>query len=395
MVRSPVPLDGIDEIVSHVQKRFSLRPKVAFAGFGNSGKSSLLNAIYGSEIARVSMRTDETGGPQVAERFGIDFTDTPGVGTSKFSLENVLDLGILAGQHIIIHVLNGASAIAAEDEKLQRVLRGASAKSITVVNKIDLLDDVEQRQFVESACAKLGLGEHEILLVSAKRGTGIPELVRRVTDLLPTALQDAFVAQQRADLKLKEKRIRALIYSKAGVCAAVALAPIPVADILVLTPIQMAMVATIGHFHGVEVTADRATELMGVMGAGVGLREAARQLIKLVPGYGLVVSASIAFAGTVALGEVANQWFLRKMKVDAQDLKELFTRTAAKAKEEYALNGESASGRTEAERVRSRFEALKKRLEAGAISQAEFDDAVAELGERDLGKPDRDSGKQS
>ena len=93
------------------------------------------------------------------------------------------------------------------------------------------------------------------MLVSAKRGTGVDELVQRIADLLPAALQDAFIAQQRADSKLKEKRIRALIYSKASVCAAVALAPIPVADILVLTPIQMAMVATIGYFHGVEVTA--------------------------------------------------------------------------------------------------------------------------------------------
>ena len=383
MVRSPVPLDGIDEIVSHVQKRFASKPKVAFAGFGNSGKSSLLNAIYGSEVSRVSMRTDETAGPLVAERFGIDFTDTPGVGTGKFSLESVLDLGVLSGQHIIVHVLNGASAISKEDEKLQRVVRGASARSITVVNKIDLLDDKERSEFVESACAKLGLREDEILLVSAKRGTGIAELVRRIADLLPTALQDAFIAQQRADLKLKEKRIRALIYSKAGVCAAVALVPIPVADILILTPIQMAMVATIGYFHGVEVTADRATELMGVMGAGVGLREAARQLVKLVPGYGLVVSASIAFAGTVALGETANIWFARRMRVDAQDLKELFARTAAKAKEEYALQEESGSAvpRAAAEEVRARIEALRRKLESGAISQAEFDEAVAEMGE--------------
>src|SRR5258706_13570275 len=119
MVRNPVQLDGIDEIVSRVQRRFAGKPKVAFAGFGNSGKSSLLNAIYGSEVARVSMRTDETTGPQVAERFGIDFTDTPGVGTATFSLENVLELGVLAGQHIIIHVLNGASAVSAEDERLQ------------------------------------------------------------------------------------------------------------------------------------------------------------------------------------------------------------------------------------------------------------------------------------
>ena len=56
---------------------------------------------------------------------------------------------------------------------------------------------------------------------------------------------------------------------------------------------------------------------MGVMGAGVGLREAARQLVKLVPGYGLVVSAGIAFAGTVALGERRTSGS-RRMKVDAK-----------------------------------------------------------------------------
>jgi small GTP-binding protein len=335
MIRSPVPLDGIEEIVAHVQRRFASKARVAFAGFGNCGKSSLLNAIYGSEVARVSMRTDETSTPQTAERFGIDFTDTPGVGTGKFSIDDVLDQGLLTGQHIIVHVLNGASAISAEDEKLQRIVRGASVRSITVVNKIDLLEEDERRQFVESASEKLGLREDELMLVSAKRGTGVVELVNRIAELLPSALQDAFIAQQRADSNLKQKRIRALIYSKAGICAGIALVPIPVADILVLTPIQMAMVATIGYFHGVEVTAERATELMGVMGAGVGLRETARQLIKLVPGYGLVVGAGVAFAGTVALGEAANLWFLRKMKVDAQDLKELFLRTATKAKEEY------------------------------------------------------------
>jgi small GTP-binding protein len=381
MAGSPVSLDGIDEIVARVQKRFATKPKVAFAGFGNSGKSSLLNAIFGADVARVSMQTDETKSAQVAERFGIDFMDPPGVGTSRFSLDDVLDLGVLQGQHIILHVLNGAAAVSAEDEKLARAIRGASTRSIVVINKIDLLDEREKTEFLASAVARLGVAENEVMMVSAKRGTGVPALVQRITDCLPSALQDAFIAAQRADLRLKERRIRALIYSKAGVCAAVALAPIPVADILVLTPIQMAMVATIGYFHGVEVSADRAGELMGVMGTGVGLREAARQLVKLVPGYGLVVSAGIAFAGTVALGETAHLWFSRQMKVDANDLKELFSRVASKAKQEYSLRSEkeSADDRAADERVRSQVEALRGKRAQGAISEAEFDRAMAEI----------------
>jgi GTP-binding protein Era len=380
-MRSPVPLDGIDEIVAYVRKRFATKPKVAFAGFGNSGKSSLLNAIYGSEVARVSMRTDETESAQVAERFGIDFTDTPGVGTAKFSLESVLDTGILDRQHIVVHVLNGVSAISKEDEHLRRALEGSRARSITVVNKVDILDEVERRQYLESVFDRLGLREHDVLLVSAKRGTGIPALVQRITELLPAALQDAFIAQQRADEALKEKRIRTLIYSKAGVCAAIALVPIPVADILVLTPIQMAMVATIGYFRGVEVTAERATELMGVMGAGVGFRGAARQLARLVPGYGMLVSAGIAFAGTVALGETSNVWFKRRMKVEAQDLKELFTRVAKNARIEYGKDRDEPMGeRAElAEAKELRRAELRRELERGAISQVEFDEASAAL----------------
>jgi GTP-binding protein Era len=382
-MRSPVPLDGIDEIVAHVQKRFATKPKVAFAGFGNSGKSSLLNAIYGAEVARVSMRTDETQGPQVAERFGIDFTDTPGIGTAKFSLDGVLDQGVLERQHIVVHVLNAASAISAEDEKLRRVLEGSRVRAVTVVNKIDLLDDEERKQFLESVFDKLGLSEHDVLLVSAKRGTGIPALVQRIAELLPSALQDAFIAAQRADEALKERRIRALIYSKAGVCAALALAPIPIADILVLTPIQMAMVATIGYFHGIEITAERATELLGVMGAGVGLRGAARQLVKLVPGYGLIVGAGIAFAGTVALGETANVWFKRRMKVDAQDLKTLFTTVAQRAKLDYRKTHDddrmNAVGSGPAAAAELRRAELRRELEAGSISQAEFDEANAAL----------------
>ncbi|HEY3593535.1 MAG TPA: DUF697 domain-containing protein, partial [Polyangiaceae bacterium] len=283
-----------------------------------------------------------------------------------------------ANQHIVVHVLNAASAISAEDEKLRRSLLGAKTRSVTVVNKIDLLDADEKRQCLESVYDKLGLRESEVLTVSAKRGTGIVELVQRIAELLPAALQDTFIAQQRADEALKEKRIRALIYSKAGVCAAVALAPIPIADILVLTPIQMAMVATIGYFHGVEVTPERATELMGVMGAGVGLRGAARQLVRLVPGYGMVVGAGIAFAGTVALGESANVWFKRRMKIDGHDLKELFAKVATRAKREYGDRGAITAPDAPAALEMRRAE-LRRELEKGAISQIEFNEASATL----------------
>ncbi|GAK50299.1 GTP-binding protein HSR1-related protein [Candidatus Moduliflexus flocculans] len=187
-------------------------------------------------------------------------------------------------------------------------------------------------------------------------------------------MQNAFIAQQKADFTIKETRIRALIYSKAMICASVAAIPIPIADIVVLTPIQIAMVTTIGYFYGIEITKERVVELMGTLGAGVGLREAARQLVKLIPGYGSFVSASVAFTGTVALGEAANLWFKKKMTIHAEELRAIFQNTANKAKEEYNKEYSARQSQNQHE-----IERLRNDLERGRITKDEFDLNVSQL----------------
>jgi len=364
---------SIQEALSSVRRRFETTPRVAVAGFGNAGKSRLFNAIYGQERAAVSMRTDETREPQTEKRFGIEFTDTPGIGTGRFSLDHVSDTGLLDRQHVVIHVLNGAAAISEEDERLHDLIERSTARRVTVVNKVDLLDADERAEFTESVAERLGLFERDFLFVSAKRGTNVDRLVRQIAAVLPDAMQDAFVAQQHADLELKAMRVRALVYGKAAVCAGVALTPVPVADIVVITPIQMAMVAAIGFFYGVAVTRDRVAALTAVLGAGFGLREAARQLLKLVPGAGPVVSASIAFAGTVALGEAAKLWFEHRMKVPAEELREVFEHTARSARQEYEAH------RTQAEAASTQVAALRRRHEDGDLDDDELASLLADL----------------
>lgn len=370
MTTSPVGDTSIEEALNRVRRRFEMTPKVAVAGFGNAGKSSLFNAIYGEARASVSMRTDETTDTQTETRFGMDFTDTPGIGTGKFSLEKVSQMAVFDRQHIVIHVLNGAAAISKEDEDLHELLELSRARRVTVVNKVDILDDREQAEFASSVAEKLGLFEDDFFFVSAKRSISIERLVRHIADVLPDAMQDAFIGQQRADIQLKEKRVRTLIYSKATICGGVALAPIPVADLAVITPIQVAMVAAIGYFHGIPVTKERAIELIGTLGAGFGLREAARQLVKLIPGAGSIVSAGIAFAGTVALGETANFWFKHQMKVPAEQLREVFKQSAEKARNEYDEHKDAA------EAAASEVEALDRKRKEGLLTDEQFNEMV-------------------
>lgn len=380
MLPSPLSDDSIDDIFEQVRKRFEMKPKIAIAGFGKAGKSSLFNAIYGDTVAKVSMRTDETTETFSCERFGIDFTDTPGIGTGKFSLDKVRQMGVFNRQNVVIHVLNGASAITEEDELLHELIEQSSARRLTVVNKVDILDEDEQHEYAVSMREKLGLLPKDFLFVSAKRKIGISELIQSISAILPDAMRDAFIAQQHADLAMKEARIRAVIYSKALICGATAAVPIPVADILVITPIQVALIVTIGFFYGVDVSKERALELIVTLGAGVGLREAARQLVKLIPGYGQVVSASVAFAGTVALGEAANLWFKQKMRIDAEELQIVFQRTAERARleyEEYTQHQKALEGQVAK---------LRKQRENGTITQEEFERRLAELDEHSSGE---------
>ncbi len=72
------------------------------------------------------------------------------------------------------------------------------------------------------------------------------------------------------------------------------------------------------------------------MGANVGtafvLREGFRALMKVItPGYGSMISGAIAFAGTMAIGAGARQYFLRGGSIE--DAKKAFadTKTSAEA----------------------------------------------------------------
>jgi len=105
-----------------------------------------------------------------------------------------------------------------------------------------------------------------------------------------------------------------LIKSTAAICTAVGAQPIPLADLPILTTLQLVMVSGIMYLSGRERSLRAATEFVGAIGANVGagmlLREGARALLKFFPGWGNVVCGMVAGAGTFAIGRAASAYFL-------------------------------------------------------------------------------------
>ena len=105
-----------------------------------------------------------------------------------------------------------------------------------------------------------------------------------------------------------------LVKSTSAICTAVGAQPIPLADLPILTTLQLVMVSGIMYIAGRERSLRAATEFVGALGVNVGagmvLREGARAVLKFFPGWGNVVCGMVAGAGTYALGKAAIVYFL-------------------------------------------------------------------------------------
>ena len=103
-----------------------------------------------------------------------------------------------------------------------------------------------------------------------------------------------------------DELIRTFAKKNAVISAAVF---VPGVDMPILTLNQVRLVLRIALAYGQEIDRERALELLGVVGAGFGLRTVARQALDLVPVAGWAVKGAVAYAGTKALGEAAVRYF--------------------------------------------------------------------------------------
>ena len=84
---------------------------------------------------------------------------------------------------------------------------------------------------------------------------------------------------------------------------------IPGTDMAVMTLNQLKMVLALAALYEMELTQERALELLGVVGLGFGFRTLAREFLGFLPGPAWVLKGGIGYTGTLALGEAAGRYF--------------------------------------------------------------------------------------
>jgi uncharacterized protein (DUF697 family) len=139
-----------------------------------------------------------------------------------------------------------------------------------------------------------------------------------------------------------------LVKSTTAICAAIGAQPIPLADLPILTALQLMMVSGIMYISGRERSLRAATEFVTALGVNVGagmiLREGARALLKFFPGWGNVVCGAVAGAGTYAIGRSAIVYFLEGLTLKDARRTYLSTRKKRVQPEPRALKQIEAAG---------------------------------------------------
>ena len=122
------------------------------------------------------------------------------------------------------------------------------------------------------------------------------------------------MARIAGDRAVQGEIAQMLVKSTSAICAAIGAQPIPLADLPILTALQLLMVSGIMYISGRERSLRAATEFVGALGVNVGagmiLREGTRALLKFFPGWGNIVCGAVAGAGTYAIGRASIGYFL-------------------------------------------------------------------------------------
>jgi GTP-binding protein Era len=190
---------------------------VAMAGRPNAGKSTLLNQIVGEKVAIVSPRPQTTRrairGVATGEDWQLVVVDLPGVQKPRDALTERMQRRMeseLRDSDAALFVLNGDQEIGPGDRFIGEALKKAGLPTITVLNKLDLLDRARTMRRLEAAAALEVQGE--IFPLSAKTGEGVKSVVSALIELLPES-PFLYPPEDRTDMSL-EVRLAEIVREK-------------------------------------------------------------------------------------------------------------------------------------------------------------------------------------
>lgn len=309
---------------------------LAVFGKTGSGKSTLINAIFGENVAKTGIGTPITKGLNYHKHPGgfLGIYDSEGfeTGTSGNAILAGLEK-IVARQskdpmdqriHAVWYVFRWSDRrFESAQISFVKAIQEMGLPVVMVMSQVPAHMDqgelvihpeaIEFMEYIQSL--KLTRG-NEVYATNALSdpftGTiafGLKELIDATYEVVPEAVSNALTAAQRVDVRRKKDSAAAVIKQAALVASGIGAVPIPIADAALLVPNQISMIARISAIYGLSHSRSRALSIAGgailTGGATQAGRYAVTQALRFVPGgqlAGAAISAAVAGALTRAIG---------------------------------------------------------------------------------------------
>lgn len=309
-------------------------PHIVFLGRTGAGKSSLINALVGTDRQRVGVRPTTHSSATLPWRLdpqSVLLIDTPGFGEAGCA-DTILahTIETLTEAHLVVWVvpfpardldmdLRFLEQLLALDPQLPLIVAGSGIDRISRRfdgQRFDPDADGEAEARLRDWAAYLrsclaSLGRHDALLLCSagesagdlERQHGLDRLADALAVHLPAASQRAEVWHARAVL---DARAGAVVSLAAAAAAAFALVPVPLADVIPITGVQVLTIVALTSLHGRLLTRQAAAGLGAVAIAAATGPLLFEQLLKLVPGAGVLLAPGIAAVVTALIGGITH-----------------------------------------------------------------------------------------
>ena len=298
---------------------------IALYGSVNSGKSSTINALIDKPLASVTAvagQTKEIRLYKFTKDENVWIADNPGLDDINEENSAQAKEFIEEGADIILFFFNAGVGASKSTVDAYEELQGLDKPIIAILNKIDMFHNNEQEEMVQDIKEKTGA---KVVPISAYDKRGIDVLHQRIMEILKSegkGLLYLKVLKSQFKDEGVDKWITAVTISAAGVGAI----PIPGADIIPLTTLQVGLAMKIAFIYERKVTKEDVLQLVAATVTGTIGRQIYRGGIALLKAAGLIavpvavavmaVAAAVAASVTYGFGHACKAYYKSGMTLE-------------------------------------------------------------------------------
>ncbi len=306
------------------------RFNLAVFGLSGVGKSTLINAIFGKDVAPTGTGRPVTTDSHlyVHDTGQLGIYDTQGIELGTDGARALADVrAFVEAQrakpleqqiHVAYYCIRGMDGrIQPFEEDFVRGLHELGLPVILILTQVPKRGEqyhdrvVKVAQYIYETGLPIYLGRPILTNALADPALGFPqhglvELLDLTFDVAPEGVESALAAAQKIDMRRKRAAALKRIEVAAAAATTVGASPIPFSDAALLVPIQLGMMASISVTYDIHVNTAMTASIAATSLATQAGKATAVGLLKLIPGAGTVVGgvvgATVAGSFTFAMG---------------------------------------------------------------------------------------------